>query len=46
VEAGLIDVIVVYEIGRLSCSLTDFVKPVDVFARHDMSAFRRWVRSD
>jgi site-specific DNA recombinase len=34
VEAGLIDVVVVYKIDRLSRSLTDFAKLVDVFERH------------
>jgi DNA invertase Pin-like site-specific DNA recombinase len=37
VEAGLIDVIVVYKIDRLSRSLTDFAKLVEVFERHNMT---------
>jgi site-specific DNA recombinase len=34
IEAGLIDVVVVYKIDRLSRSLMDFVKLVEVFDRH------------
>ncbi len=37
VEAGAIDVIVVYKVDRLSRSLTDFAKLVDVFDRHNVS---------
>jgi site-specific DNA recombinase len=37
VEAGLIDVVVVYKIDRLSRSLTDFAKLVDVFERHNVT---------
>ena len=37
VEAGLIDVIVVYKIDRLSRALTDFAKLVDVFERHNVT---------
>ena len=36
-EAGLIDVIVVYKIDRLSRALTDFAKLVDVFERHNVT---------
>jgi site-specific DNA recombinase len=34
IEAGLVDVIVVYKIDRLSRSLMDFAKLVEVFDRH------------
>ncbi|MGH6895154.1 MAG: recombinase family protein [Geminicoccaceae bacterium] len=37
VEAGLIDVVVVYKIDRLSRSLTDFAKLVEVFERHNVT---------
>jgi DNA invertase Pin-like site-specific DNA recombinase len=37
IEAGLIDVVVVYKIDRLSRSLTDFAKLVDVFERHNVT---------
>jgi DNA invertase Pin-like site-specific DNA recombinase len=37
VEAGLIDVVVVYKIDRLSRSLTDFAKLVDVFERRNVT---------
>jgi site-specific DNA recombinase len=37
VEAGLIDVVVVYKIDRLSRSLTDFAKLVDVFERYNVT---------
>lgn len=37
IEAGLIDVIVVYKVDRLTRSLTDFAKLVDVFVKHDVS---------
>jgi site-specific DNA recombinase len=37
VEAGLIDVVVVYKIDRLSRSLTDLAKLVDVFERHNVT---------
>lgn len=37
VEAGLIDVIVVYKIDRLSRSLTDFAKLVELFERHNVT---------
>ena len=37
VEAGLVDVIVVYKIDRLSRSLADFARMVDVFDRHRVS---------
>ena len=37
VEAGLIDVIVVYKIDRLSRSLTDFARLVEVFERHNVT---------
>jgi DNA invertase Pin-like site-specific DNA recombinase len=35
--ARLIDVVVVYKIDRLSRSLTDFAKLVDVFERHNVT---------
>jgi site-specific DNA recombinase len=37
VEAGLIDVVVVYKIDRLSRSLTDFAKLVEVFERQNVT---------
>jgi site-specific DNA recombinase len=37
IEAGLIDVVVVYKIDRLSRSLTDFARLVDVFERHNVT---------
>ena len=37
IEAGLIDVVVIYKIDRLTRSLTDFSKMVDVFERHGVS---------
>ena len=37
VEAGLVDVIVVYKVDRLSRSLTDFARIVEVFERHSVS---------
>jgi hypothetical protein len=37
VEAELIDVVVVYKVDRLSRSLMDFVKLVDIFERHNVS---------
>jgi site-specific DNA recombinase len=37
IEAGLIDVVVVYKIDRISRSLTDFAKLVDVFERHNVT---------
>jgi site-specific DNA recombinase len=37
VEAGLIDVVAVYKIDRLSRSLTDFAKLIDVFERHNVT---------
>jgi DNA invertase Pin-like site-specific DNA recombinase len=37
VEAGLIDVVVVYKIDRLSRALTDFAKLVEVFERHNVT---------
>jgi DNA invertase Pin-like site-specific DNA recombinase len=37
IEAGLIDVVVVYKIDRLSRALTDFAKLVEVFERHDVT---------
>jgi len=37
VEAGLIDIIVVYKVDRLSRSLGDFAKMVDVFDQHEVS---------
>ena len=37
VEAGLVDVIVVYKIDRLSRSLADFAKLVDIFDRHSVT---------
>ncbi|MCI5049507.1 MAG: recombinase family protein, partial [Rickettsiales bacterium] len=37
IEDGLVDVIVVYKVDRLSRSLSDFAKLVDVFEKHDVS---------
>jgi DNA invertase Pin-like site-specific DNA recombinase len=37
VEAGMIDVVTVYKIDRLSRSLTDFAKLVDLFERHNVT---------
>lgn len=37
IEAGMIDTIVVYKIDRLTRSLPDFAKLVDVFDRHGVS---------
>jgi site-specific DNA recombinase len=37
IEAGMVDVVVVYKIDRLSRSLTDFAKLVDVFQRHNVT---------
>jgi site-specific DNA recombinase len=37
IEAGMVDVVVVYKIDRLSRSLTDFAKLVDVFERHNVT---------
>jgi site-specific DNA recombinase len=37
VEAGLIDVVVTYKLDRLSRSLTDFAKLIDVFERKNVS---------
>lgn len=37
VEAGLVDVVVVYKIDRLTRSLHDFSRIVDVFDRHSVS---------
>lgn len=37
IEAGLIDVVVVYKIDRLSRSLTDFAQMVDLFDKYDVS---------
>jgi site-specific DNA recombinase len=37
VEVGMVDVVVVYKIDRLSRSLTDFAKLVDVFERHNVT---------
>ncbi|MGJ8563858.1 MAG: recombinase family protein [Alphaproteobacteria bacterium] len=37
IKAGLIDIIVVYKVDRLTRSLTDFAKLVDVFDEHDVS---------
>jgi site-specific DNA recombinase len=37
VEAGLIDVVVVYKIDRLSRSLTDFARLVETFERHNVT---------
>ena len=37
IEAGLIDVVVVYKIDRLSRALTDFAKLVEAFERHNVT---------
>jgi site-specific DNA recombinase len=37
VEAGLIDVIVTYKLDRLSRSLADFVKLIELFERHNVT---------
>ena len=37
IESGQIDVVVVYKIDRLSRSLMDFAKLVDVFDRHGVT---------
>ncbi len=37
IERGLIDIVVVYKIDRLTCSLVDFSKMVEVFDRHGVS---------
>ncbi len=37
VESGTIDVIVVYKVDRLSRSLTDFARIVEIFERHSVS---------
>ena len=37
VEPGLIDVVVVYKIDRLSSSLMDFAKLVEAFERHNVT---------
>ena len=37
IEDGLVDVVVVYKIDRLSRSLADFAKLVDVFDRHNVT---------
>ena len=37
VESGTIDVIVVYKVDRLSRSLTDFARIVEIFERHNVS---------
>ena len=37
IEAGRVDVVVVYKIDRLSRSLADFARMVDVFDRHGVS---------
>jgi DNA invertase Pin-like site-specific DNA recombinase len=37
IEAGRIDIVVVYKIDRLSRSLMDFAKLVEVFERHDVT---------
>jgi DNA invertase Pin-like site-specific DNA recombinase len=37
IEAGSIDVVVVYKIDRLSRSLTDFLKLVEIFDRHGVT---------
>jgi site-specific DNA recombinase len=36
VEAGKIDVVAVYKLDRLSRSLTDFVKLIELFEKHDV----------
>jgi DNA invertase Pin-like site-specific DNA recombinase len=37
VEAGRVDAVVCYKIDRLSRSLADFVKLIDIFERHDVT---------
>ena len=37
IEAGKVDIIVVYKIDRLSRSLADFAKMVDIFDRNGVS---------
>ena len=37
IEDGLVDVVVVYKIDRLSRSLADFAKLVEVFDRHEVT---------
>lgn len=37
IQAGLVDVVVVYKIDRLSRSLMDFAKLVDIFDRHNVT---------
>lgn len=37
IEAGLIDIVVVYKIDRLSCALTDFSKLAEIFDRHGVT---------
>jgi len=37
IEAGKVDIVVVYKIDRLSRSLADFARMVDVFDRHRVS---------
>ncbi|MFV8604404.1 recombinase family protein, partial [Ralstonia pseudosolanacearum] len=37
IERGLVDIVVVYKIDRLTRSLADFSKMVEVFERHDVS---------
>ncbi len=37
IEAGKVDIIIVYKVDRLSRSLADFVRLVDLFDRHDVS---------
>ena len=37
VEAGKLDVIAVYKLDRLSRSLTDFVKLIELFDKHDVT---------
>ena len=50
IEAGLIDIVVVYKVDRLTRSLADFAKLVDVFDRHNVSfvsitqAFNTFIR--
>ncbi len=36
IQAGLIDVVIVYKLDRLTRSIRDFAKLVDVFDRHDV----------
>jgi DNA invertase Pin-like site-specific DNA recombinase len=37
IEAGRIDIVVVYKVDRLTCSLLDFAKLVETFDRHETS---------